>query len=94
MNKSTELNAKVKFDKIKGKLFIRSRESGDRILVNRMHKSVKKLMCDAKIPLEMRDTLPIVCDSDGIVFIPYIATRDGMKAKNSENVTYLTLVEG
>ena len=90
----SEIYVSLASDKINGKLFARNREKGDRILVNGMHKSVKKMMCDAKLDISLRDTLPIVCDDDGIVFIPYIATRDGMKAKKSENVTYLTLIEG
>ena len=90
----SEISASIASDKIKGKLFARNRAVGDRIFVNGMHKSVKKLMCDAKIPKELRDILPVVYDGDGIVFIPYVALRDGMSAKICENVTYLTLIEG
>ena len=93
INKS-EICVSLASDKINGKLFVRNRKSGDRILVNGMHKSVKKMMCDAKLDISLRDTLPIVCDDDGIVFIPYIATRDGIKAKKSEKMTYLTLIQG
>lgn len=93
INKS-EICVSLDSDKIKGKLYAKSRTDGDRILVNGMHKSVKKMMCDSKLDISLRDTLPIVCDDDGIVFIPYIATRDGMKAKNCKNVTYLTLIQG
>ena len=42
-----------------------------------MHKKVKKLMCDRKIPLSLRDRLPIFRDSRGIVWIPSVALRDG-----------------
>ena len=66
--------------KINGELFARQRSSGDRVLSGGMHKSVKKLMCDKKIPLDLRERLPIICDGDGIVAIPYVALRDGVKA--------------
>ena len=68
-------------DKIKGGLYARSRNEGDRILTGGMHKSVKKLFCDKKIPLDLRGRLPIICDGDGIVAIPLVAIRDGCKAK-------------
>ena len=72
--------------KIKGVLKVRDRRAGDRILENGMHKSVKKLMCDRKIPLELRSRIPVIYDDDGIVAIPFLSVRDGMKAnENAEN---------
>ena len=65
--------------KINGSLFARSRLPQDRILMGGMHKSVKKLMCDKKIPIDLRPRLPIICDSEGIVAIPFIGIRDGAK---------------
>ena len=44
-----------------------------------MHKSVKKLMCDKKIPIDLRHRLPIICDDDGIVAIPLVGVKDGAK---------------
>jgi len=90
----SETQAAIASDKIIGSLVARNRQAGDRIFLRGMHRSVKKLLCDAKIPLELRDKLPIVCDGDGIVFIPYIGVRDGMSAKNSEKKTYITLISG
>lgn len=72
--------------KIKGVLKARDRRAGDRILENGMHKSVKKLMCDRKIPLELRSRIPVIYDDEGIVAIPFLAVRDGMKTnENKEN---------
>ena len=66
-------------DKINGALTARSRAGGDRIRMNGMSKSVKKLMCDKKIPVELRSRLPVICDGDGILAIPFIGIRDGAK---------------
>ncbi len=66
--------------KINGALILRSRRPGDKILSGGMHKSVKKLMCDKKIPVDIRARLPIICDDSGIVAIPFVAVRDGCKA--------------
>ena len=65
--------------KINGGLTARSRLPQDKILMGGMHKSVKKLMCDKKVPIELRSRLPIICDSEGIVAIPLVGIRDGAK---------------
>ena len=67
--------------KIEGDLVARSRCSGDRILSGGMHKSIKKLMCDKKIPIDMRSRIPIICDDKGILAVPFIAVRDGASFK-------------
>ena len=69
---------------IKGTLSARSRRAGDVILQGGMHKDVRKLLSAHRVPLSMRDTLPIVCDEDGILFIPDVAIRDGAKAKSDD----------
>ena len=76
-------------DKIKGTVFARKRLAGDRIRLRGMSKSVKKLMCDMKIPLELRDRLPVICDDYGIIAVPFVATRDGAAAKNHNNSTVI-----
>ena len=62
-------------------LTVRSRKEGDKILSGGMHKSVKKLMCDKKIPISQRNTLPVICDGEGILWIPGIAISDRAKNK-------------
>ena len=73
-----------------GKLFARNRQAGDRILSGGMHKSLKKLMCDKRTSVELRSLLPVICDDKGIVAVPYVAIRDGARAKEgSESVIQL-----
>ena len=70
-------------------LIARNRREGDKILSGGMHKSVKKLMCDKKIPAESRPSLPILCDSLGILWIPGAAVRDGVfSKKGSLKITF------
>jgi tRNA(Ile)-lysidine synthase len=71
--------------KIKGELFARSRKPGDSIRTRGMTKSLKKLLCEKKIPLELRARLPIICDSDGILAVPFVAVRDGMSADQNSD---------
>ena len=90
----TETQIAIASDKIIGSLIARTRKAGDRILMGGMHKSLKKLMCDKKLPTSVRDSLPVICDGDGILYVPYIGARDGTSAKNSENKTYISLIIG
>ncbi len=75
----------VQSAKIEGELVARNRESNDKILMGGMHKSIKKLMCDKKIPLEIRNRLPIICDDKGVLAVPFVGIRDGATFKETEN---------
>ncbi|QLK85306.1 tRNA lysidine(34) synthetase TilS [Staphylococcus sp. 17KM0847] len=51
-----------------GVLYMRSRQSGDRILIhNGHHKKVTRLMIDCKVPQFLRDRIPLVVSEEGIV---------------------------
>ena len=77
----------ITFDKIDGTLIARNRRQGDKILLGGMHKSVKKLMNEKKIPLELRQRIPVICDDKGILAIPYIGIRDGAAHKSNDKTT-------
>ena len=83
----------IDFDKIGGELFARPRKAGDRIKLGGMSRSVKKLFCDKKIPLELRERIPIICDSQKIVAIPFIGVCDGCKdnTKKEKNALHFYL---
>ena len=70
--------------KIKGAIHARSRHAGDKILSGGMHKSLKKLLNEKKIPLEYRARIPIIYDDEGILAIPFVAIRDGARPKKGE----------
>lgn len=57
-------------DAVCGTLAARSRRDGDIIRLGGQTKKVKRLLNGAKIPAEVRGTLPIIADRSGIVFIP------------------------
>ena len=78
-------------DKICGGLIARERRPQDKIRVNGMSKSVKKLLCDKKIPLEVRYRLPMICDDNGIAAVPLAATRDGIAAKDKANALQIQI---
>ena len=66
-------------------LRIRSRLPGDRILSGGIHKSVKKLMCDKKLPVAARDTVPLLCLNGEILWIPSVISADGITAKSLDS---------
>ena len=75
----------IDFDRIKGGLFARRRLPQDKIKTCGMNKSVKKLLCDKKIPLELRYRLPMICDGDTVIAIPFVAVADGYRASGSQD---------
>lgn len=66
-----------------GTLHVRTREAGDVILSGHMHKSVRRLGCLSQLLPAVRARMPLLCDSDGIVAVPFGPTRDGT-AKNAD----------
>ncbi len=77
----------IDFDKIIGTVYARGRMAGDKIKINSMNKSLKKLLCDKKVPLNIRSRLPVICDDSGIIAVPYIGVRDGYGPYgNAENL--------
>ena len=49
-----------------------------------MTRKLKKLLCDRGIPLWEREVLPVVCDKEGILWVPGFGVRDGAAGKDSE----------
>lgn len=76
-----ETTTEISSDKIERALLTRPKRDGDVILAGGMHKKVKKLMCERKLPLPLRNRLPLVLDADGILWIPHVALRDGAKGR-------------
>ena len=62
-------------------LSARRRRSGDELLSHGMHKKLKKLLCDHRIPPHLRDHLPLICLPDATpLWYPAAAFRDGYPA--------------
>lgn len=66
----------IDFGKIRNTLFVRNRKPGDRYVLGGMSRNLKKLMCDHRIPIYERDTLPLLCDDSGIVWVPGFEPSD------------------
>ena len=64
-------------------LFAQNRRAGDAILDGGVHKKLKKLMCDKKVPLYDRDTLPLIHFKNEIIYAPLCAVADKARAKKT-----------
>ncbi len=71
--------------KAKGELSARNRREGDTVLSNGMHKKLKKLMCDKKVPTRDRNGIPLIISNDEIIYAPLCAVSDN--ALSGENKT-------
>ena len=58
-----------------GQLYLRSRQSGDEIRLSGGTKSLKKIFIDRKIPAALRQQIPILCDSRGILGVWSVGTN-------------------
>ena len=61
---------------IVGGLRVRSRQTGDCFTVRGINRSLKKCFINKKIPASERGLIPVVCDDEGIVYVPYIGAAD------------------
>ncbi len=80
----------IKRKAISGELLLRNRLPGDRFRPKGMNgsKKLKDFFIDIKLPREMRDSVPLLCDAAGILWIAGIRTaeRDDGKAEASEQL--------
>ena len=78
---------KLNSNEIKLPIYVRNRRQGDRITIKNMtySKKIKDIFIDSKLPLEERNTQPIVVDSNNqILWLPGLKKSKFDKA-NSEN---------
>ncbi len=76
------LHTRIDCDRIYGKLSVRCRLPGDKILMGKMNKKLKKLFCDKNVPVRLRNTLPVIEDERGILWVPLVGVRDDCKAED------------
>jgi tRNA(Ile)-lysidine synthetase-like protein len=78
------------YDKIQGSLVVRCRQEGDRFhpVGRRVGKTLKSLFQELSVPTYYRDTLPLLCDDDGIVLLPGVAC-DGRVCPNDSTKHFL-----
>ncbi len=85
------LNNSLDCDKIVGKLVLRTRQSGDSIrLANRgCTKKLTKLYNEFSVPINLRDTLPVISDDLGVVWIHGIGVAERCAVSKKTNLVYV-----
>lgn len=78
----------IKSAKIEDSLFARIRRAGDVIDFGSFKKDVRKLYSEKKIPTSERETLLLVCDGRGIVWIPSVAVASRGKCGDDETTYF------
>lgn len=69
----------VRYDIIVTSLYARNRLGEDKFTLGGMSRLLKKVFSSRKIPPQQRGKIPVVCDADGIVCVPFFsAPRDGL----------------
>ncbi len=83
-------------DKIVGKLELRTRLSSDTVRLKNKNgtKTLKKLYTEYKIPLNLREDLPVLADSNGVVWIYKIGVAERCAAdENSNKILKINVTE-
>lgn len=78
----------VDCDKIYGTLSVRSRLPGDKIRLSGSNcsKSLKNLFQEYGIPPEKRASMPLLCDENGILWIPSVGVADRASVTNETDL--------
>ena len=86
------IQAKLSSDIIDDGLTLRFKSYGDSYRYSGITHKLKKVFNDRNIPPIERDLIPILCDSNGIVFVPGLSERDGAKSDILSNNVTVTFV--
>ncbi len=93
VNLTSELKFAVSLDnsKIKGKLYVRDRKTGDSFIVKGINRNVKKDFINNKVPAFIRSRVPIICDDEGIVYVPFIGIADRVFYKHGNDACNISI---
>jgi tRNA(Ile)-lysidine synthetase-like protein len=76
------------FDTIGSGACFRLRGEGDRLLLGGMHRRVRKLQNACGIPAALRERLPLLCDEQGVLWVPFVGHRDSSPAPVTPTARY------
>jgi tRNA(Ile)-lysidine synthetase-like protein len=53
------------------------------LLMGGIHRKIRKLQNAAHIPTALRARIPLLCDSHGVLWVPFVGMRDGFSRGNT-----------
>ena len=77
-----------------GALYLREREAGDAYRYGGMTHKVKKLFSDRKLSSEERKRHLLLCDDEGILWIPGFSVREAREKKTNTIYAYFFMNGG
>lgn len=94
MHKSLNVcTKKADYDKIRGKIKLRTRQAGDTIGIKMGRKKLKDLFIDEKIPADKRDSIPVLACGNSIVLVGDRLGHDYYVSEETKNVLYIYIWE-
>ncbi len=89
---ATSINLHLSCDIMGNDLHWRTRREGDVFFFRGMHRKLRKLYLEKNIPPRLREQMPLLCDSEGIVYAPWIGVRDGYRAGDEPVAVTVTVL--
>ncbi len=77
-------SAAISFAKIEGQLCVRQRKDGDTVAYGGMTHTYKRFAQSFHLDEQARNTMPLICDESGIVWIPDLAISDRVRCKEEK----------
>ena len=74
-------------------LYVREKRDGDHYRFGGMTRKLKKLFCDSKLSPEQRRRLPVICDGEGILWVPGYGVRDADEEIDAKRVYLCYMTE-
>jgi tRNA(Ile)-lysidine synthase len=70
------------------KLFFRPRRARDVLLRNGVRREVRRLYRESGVPVAIRDSLPLLCMGERVLWVPFVGAMDGFgeKIASAENL--------
>lgn len=97
MNNRDKYSIYINYNKVQGNFIIRNRKNGDKFspLGMKGSKKLKDFFIDEKVPKDIRNTIPILCDESGIIWVIGYRISEKYKLDNrADRVIKLTYEEG
>ena len=80
------------YDKIRGKAVLRSRRTGDKADIHGGTKTLKKLFIEEKIPFEKRNSVTVIADDDGVLWVEGLgASRRARISESTEKIAAIKI---
>ncbi|MCH5183329.1 MAG: tRNA lysidine(34) synthetase TilS [Oscillospiraceae bacterium] len=76
-----------------GMIRYRCRQNGDRLRVRGVNRSVKKLFSESKIPVPLRERIPVFYDDKGVFCIPFVGVADRAYVQERRSASFILQVE-